>query len=223
MMLPLLALDIIFLGANSLKVFEGGYVPLALGALIILVMWTWRRGSQILFAKTRKTEVPLVDLVKSLSKRPPHQVPGTAVFFTSDPDSTPTALLHSLKHYKVLHENNVVLTVRTSNSPSVAPEDRVKIEKLNDLFSRLIISYGYMETPDVPKALGLARKLGWKFNIMTTSFFLSRRSVRVSKHEGMPVWQDTLFIGLARNANDASSYFRLPTDRVVEVGSQITV
>ena len=136
-------------------------------------MWTWRRGSQILFAKTRKSEVPLVDLVEVLSKRPPHQVPGTAVFFTSDPESTPTALLHSLKHYKVLHENNVVLTIRTSDSPSVAPEDRVKIEKLNDLFSRLIISYGYMETPDVPKALGLARKLGWKFNIMTTSFFLS--------------------------------------------------
>ncbi len=223
MMLPLLAIDIIFLGANSLKVFEGGYVPLALGALIILVMWTWRRGSQILFAKTRKSEVPLADLVRSLSKHPPHCVPGTAVFFTSDPESTPTALLHSLKHYKVLHENNVVLTIRTSDSPSVAPEDRVKIEKLNDLFSRLTLSYGYMETPDVPKALGLARKLGWKFNIMTTSFFLSRRSVRASKHEGMPVWQDKLFIGLARNANDASSYFRLPTDRVVEVGSQITV
>ena len=219
----LLAIDIIFLGANSLKVFEGGYVPLALGMLLMLIMWTWRRGSQILFAKTRKSEVPLVDLVRSLSKRPPHCVPGTAVFFTSDPESTPTALLHSLKHYKVLHENNVVLTIRTSDSPSVAPEDRVKIEKLNDLFSRLIISYGYMETPDVPKALGLARKLGWKFNIMTTSFFLSRRSVRASKHEGMPVWQDKLFIGLARNANDASSYFRLPTDRVVEVGSQITV
>jgi KUP system potassium uptake protein len=223
MMLPLLAIDVIFLGANSLKVFEGGYVPLALGALIILVMWTWRRGSRILFAKTRKSEVPLVDLVRSLSKRPPHCVPGTAVFFTSDPESTPTALLHSLKHYKVLHENNVVLTIRTSDSPSVAPEERVKMEKLNDLFSRLIITYGYMETPDVPKALSQARKLGWKFNIMTTSFFLSRRSVRASKHEGMPVWQDKLFIGLARNANDASSYFRLPTDRVVEVGSQITV
>ncbi len=223
MMLPLLALDVVFLGANSLKILEGGYVPLALGALIILVMWTWRRGSQILFEKTRKSEVPLVGLVKSLAKHPPHCVPGTAVFFTSDPESTPTALLHSLKHYKVLHENNVVLTIRTSDSPSVLPGDRVKIEKLNDLFSRLVLTYGYMETPDVPKALGLARRLGWKFNIMTTSFFLSRRSVRASKHEGMPVWQDKLFIGLARNANDASSYFRLPTDRVVEVGSQITV
>jgi KUP system potassium uptake protein len=223
MMLPLLALDVIFLGANSLKVFDGGYVPLGLGALLLLVMWTWRKGSKILFDKTRKLEVPLVDLVGSLSRRPPHCVPGTAVFFTSDPQSAPTALLHSLKHYKVLHENNVVLTVRTSDSPSVPPEEKVKIEKLNDLFSRITVTYGYMETPDVPKALALARKLGWKFNIMTTSFFLSRRSVRASKNEGMPVWQDKLFIGLARNADDASHYFRLPTGRVVEVGSQITV
>ncbi len=223
MMLPLLAIDVIFLGANSLKVFEGGYVPLALGALIILVMWTWRRGSRILFAKTRRLEVPLAGLVNSLAKRPPHRVPGTAVFFTSDPESAPTALLHSLKHYKVLHENNVVLTIRTSDLPRVADGDRVKIEKLNDLFSRMTVNFGYTETPDVPHALGIARKLGWKFNIMTTSFFLSRRSVRASKQQGMPVWQDKLFISLARNADDASHYFRLPTDRVVEVGSQIKV
>jgi KUP system potassium uptake protein len=223
MMLPLLALDVIFLGANSLKIHEGGYIPLLLGALLMLVMWTWRRGSQLLFDKTRKLEVPLADLVGSLSKRVPHCVPGTAVFFTSDPESAPTALLHSLKHYKVLHENNVVLTIRTADSPSVPHDEKVKIEKLNDLFSRIIITFGYMETPDVPKAMAVARKLGWKFNIMTTSFFLSRRNVRASKHEGMPVWQDKLFIGLARNADDASHYFRLPTDRVVEVGTQITV
>jgi KUP system potassium uptake protein len=223
MMVPLLALDIIFLGANSLKIHEGGYVPLAFGAVLMLIMWTWRTGSKILFDKTRRLEVPLADLVGSLSKRPPHSVAGTAVFFTSDPQSAPTALLHSLKHYKVLHENNVVLTIRTSDSPSVPPAEKVKIEKLNDLFSRIIITFGYMETPDVPQALKLASKLGWKFNIMTTSFFLSRRSVRASRQEGMPVWQDKLFIGLARNADDASNYFRLPVDRVVEVGTQITV
>jgi KUP system potassium uptake protein len=223
MMVPLLALDTIFLGANSLKVLDGGYIPLAFGGFLILLMWTWRKGSRILFEKTRKLEVPLADLVGSLGKRPPHYVPGTAVFFTSDPESAPTALLHSLKHYKVLHERNVVLTIRTSDSPTVAPDEKIKIEKINDVFSRFIVTYGYMETPDVPQALVLAEKLGWKFNMMATSFFLSRRSVRVSKHEGMPVWQDKMFIGLARNADDASHYFRLPTDRVVEVGSQITV
>ncbi len=223
MMLPLLALDLIFLGANSLKIHDGGYVPLGLGALLMLVMWTWRRGTQILFAKTRKLEVPLADLVKSLSKRPPNSVPGTAVFFTSDPESAPTALLHSLKHYKVLHENNIVLTIRTSDLPTVADADKVKLEKLTDQFSRLVVNYGYSETPDVPHAMILARRQGFRFNIMTTSFFLSRRNVQASNHEGMPLWQDKLFIGLARNANNASHYFRLPPDRVVEVGSQITV
>ena len=223
MMLPLLALDTVFLGANALKVLQGGWVPLALGAALMFVMWTWRHGTRILFEKTRRMEVPLADLVKSLSKRPPHCVPGTAVFFTSDPESAPTALLHSLKHYKVLHENNVVLTIRTSDSPSVPDQDKVKFEQLTDLFSRLVVTFGYMETPDVPRILGIARKLGWKFNILTTSFFLSRRNVRASRQQGMPVWQDKLFIALARNADDASSYFRLPTYRVVEVGSQITV
>jgi KUP system potassium uptake protein len=164
-----------------------------------------------------------MDLVSSLAKRPPHCVPGTAVFFTSDPESAPTALLHSLKHYKVLHEDNVVLTLRTSDLPSVPDAEKVSIEPVGDRFSRLIATFGYMETPNVPKVLALARKLGWKFDIMSTSFFLSRRNVRASRHQGMPVKQDKLFIALARNADDASHYFRLPTDRVVEVGSQVTV
>jgi KUP system potassium uptake protein len=223
MMLPLLAVDIIFLGANALKVVEGGWVPLALGCLLVLIMATWRRGTRILFEKTRRSEVPLMDLVSSLAKRPPHCVPGTAVFFTSDPESAPTALLHSLKHYKVLHEDNVVLTLRTSDLPSVPDAEKVSIEPVGDRFSRLIATFGYMETPNVPKVLALARKLGWKFDIMSTSFFLSRRNVRASRHQGMPVKQDKLFIALARNADDASHYFRLPTDRVVEVGSQVTV
>jgi len=223
LMTPLLALDLVFLGANALKIVDGGWVPLALGASIMVVMWTWRRGSRILFEKSRKLEVPMADLAGSLARRPPHRVPGTAVFFTSDEESAPTALLHSLKHYRVLHEHNVVLTIRTSDLPIVPPADKVKMDKINDMFSRLIVTFGYMETPNVPRVLGLARKLGWKFDIMTTSFFLSRRSVRASKHGGMPHWQDKLFIQLARNADDASNYFRLPTDRVVEVGTQITV
>lgn len=222
-MLPLLALDLVFLGANSLKIHEGGYMPLALGGLLMVIMITWRRGSRILFEKTRKSEVPLADLINSLSRKLPHMVSGTAVFFTSDADSAPTALLHSLKHYRVLHDNNVVLTVRTSDHPIVSSDERVHIEKLAPHFSRVTMTFGYMETPDVPRALRLARKLGWKFDIMSTSFFLSRRSVRAAPNSGMPRWQDKLFIWLARNADDASSYFRLPTDRVVEVGTQIAV
>lgn len=222
-MLPLLAIDVIFLGANALKILHGGWAPLALGALIVVVMWTWRRGSRILFDKTRASEVPLADLVRQLERRTPHVTPGTAVFFTSDPESAPTALLHSLKHYKVLHETNVVLTIRASDLPRVADADRLKFEPLGEHFTRLVASFGFMETPNVPKILRLARKAGHRFDLMSTSFFLSRRNVRASRHGGMPLWQDKLFIALARNADDASHYFGLPTDRVIEVGSQITV
>lgn len=222
-MLPLLLIDVIFFAANALKILHGGWVPLALGAALLLVMWTWRRGTAILFAKTRKSEVPLGDLVGSLERRLPHLVPGTAVFFTSDPESAPTALLHSLKHYKVLHEHNVVLTVRNSTLPVVSDTERMSTRRLSDHFTLMQISFGYMENPSIPAALLQARPDGLKFDIMTTSFFLSRRTVRASPRSGMPLWQDGLFIALARNADDASHYFRLPTDRVVEVGSQIAV
>jgi KUP system potassium uptake protein len=222
-MLPLLAIDVIFLGANSLKIAEGGWMPLALGAIMILLMWTWREGSRLLAEKTRLSEVPLLDLVGNLAKRPPATVPGPAVFFTSDASSAPTALLHSLKHYKVLHERNVILTVKAANVPHVPAVQRIRTEKLSDRFFRVEATFGYMETPNVPAALQSASGDELAFNMMDTSYFLSRRNVRASKYQGMPVWQDKLFIIMARNANDASSYFRLPPGRVVEVGSQITV
>ena len=150
-------------------------------------------------------------------------MPGTAIFFTSDPDSAPTALLHSLKHYKVLHEQNVILTLTTDELPRVAPEERVIVEGLSKTFTRLRLRYGFMETPDVPKALSAARKLGWEFDIMKTSFFLSRRLLRPAAKSDMPHWQDRLFISLTRGANDATSYFQIPTGRVVEVGTQVTI
>jgi len=220
---PFLIIDLTFLGANLLKVLEGGYVPLAFGGLVMLVMYTWRHGSRLLFEKTRKQETPLRALVAMLEKRPPTQVPGTAVFLTSDPTSAPTALMHSLKHYKVLHEKNVVLTVETADTPTVEPEDRVRIEEIGERFSLVSLTFGYMETPNVPKALAIARKLGWQFDIMSTSFFLSRRSLRPAARSGMPKWQDRLFIRLARSANDATDYFQIPTGRVVEIGTQVTV
>jgi KUP system potassium uptake protein len=166
---------------------------------------------------------PIDGLIETLDKSQPHKVPGTAVFLTADPSSAPTALLHSLKHYKVLHEQNVVLTIITESTPRVAQADRISIEPLGKVFTRILIRFGFMETPNIPKALGLARKQGLSFDIMSTSFFLSRRSVRPDVRSGMPVWQDRLFIVLAKNADDASSYFKLPTDRVVEIGTQVTV
>jgi len=223
LMLPFLVIDLTFLSANMLKVVQGGWVPLALGGVVMLVMYTWRRGSRILFAKTRRLETPLDDLVRILEKKPPQRVPGTAVFLTSDPKSAPTALLHSLKHYKVLHEKNVILSVETMHTPRVDTAKRVRIEPVGSTFMRVQLRFGYMEMPNVPKALAIARKLGWQFDIMSTSFFLSRRALRPAPHSGMPRWQDRLFITLARSANDATDYFQIPTDRVVEVGTQVTV
>jgi KUP system potassium uptake protein len=220
---PFLVIDLTFFGANMLKVVEGGWVPLALGGGVMLVMYTWRRGSRLLFDKTRKSEVPLEGLVASLERKPPHRVPGTAVFLTSDPTCAPTALMHSLKHYKVLHENNVILTVESSPLPRVDPAERVQIEPIGKTFTRVLLRFGFMESPNVPKALAIARQLGWRFDIMSTSFFLSRRTLRPAVHSGMPGWQDRLFILLARSANDATDYFQIPTERVVEVGTQVTI
>jgi KUP system potassium uptake protein len=222
-MTPLLAIDLIFLGANLLKVMEGGWVPLALGGTVMVVMYTWRRGSRLLFAKTRRQEMPLSALIATLEKKPPARVPGTAVFLTSDPVSAPTALLHSLKHYKVLHEKNVILTVETAPTPRVDINERVQIEKASVTFSRVILRFGFMETPNIPKALAVARKLGWTFDIMSTSFFLSRRTLRPAPDSGMARWQDRLFISLAGSANDATDYFQIPTGRVVEVGTQVNI
>ena len=220
---PFLCLDLTFLTANLLKVVEGGWVPLALGAWAMLLMYTWRRGSRLLSDKSRKLEFPLADLISMLEKRPPQRVPGTAVFLTSDPTSAPTALMHSLKHYKVLHEKNVILTIETASRPRVDPAERVRLEQMSPTFTKVTLKFGFMESPNVPKALAIARKLGWQFDIMSTSFFLSRRALKPAAHSGMPRWQDHLFIALSRTANDATDYFQIPSGRVVEVGTQITV
>jgi KUP system potassium uptake protein len=220
---PFLMIDLTFLGANLLKVVEGGWVPLAFGGLVMVVMYTWRRGSRLLYDKTRRQEISLDELVRMLEKKPPIRVPGTAVFLTSTPDAAPTALMHSLKHYKVLHEHNVILTIETVDVPRVDRGERVRIAPVGKTFTRVALRFGFMETPNVPRALAIARKHGWQFDIMSTSFFLSRRSLKPAAHSGMPRWQDRLFIMLTRIANDATDYFQIPTGRVVEVGMQVTI
>jgi KUP system potassium uptake protein len=206
-----------------LKVVEGAWAPLALGAAIVLLVLTWRRGTFLLLRKTRQDEVPLDSLIASLEKKLPHVVPGTAVFLTSDPSSAPTALLHNLKHNKVLHEHNVILTIRTENTPRLSDEDRVYIKQVSRLFAKVEITFGFMETPNIPRALAIARKQGWKFDIMSTSFYLSRRALKPAVRSGMPRWQDRLFIALAKSASDASDFFQIPTGRVVEIGTQVTI
>ncbi|WP_457089214.1 potassium transporter Kup [Microvirga sp. P5_D2] len=222
-MIPLLLIDLTFLSSNLVKLLDGGYVPLIIAGFFFVLMYTWVKGTRILFEKTRKIDVPLVELVQMLEKSPPHRVKGTAVFLTSDPDTAPAALLHNLKHNKVLHEKNVILTVRSEDIPRVEDEDRVAIEHVGDTFWRIRLSYGYMETPNIPRGLAILRKQGFKVDIMATSFFLSRRSIRPASHSGMPLWQDKVFIGLAKSASDATDFFQIPTGRVVEVGTQVTV
>jgi KUP system potassium uptake protein len=223
LVVPLVIVDGAFLSANLFKLFEGAWVPLVFGSTIVLIILSWRRGSRILMQKTRRIEVPLDDLLRALEKRPPHTVPGTAVFLTSDPDYAPTALLHNLKHNKVLHEHNIILTIRTADTPRVREDDRVQLSSVTPRFTRVTLRFGFMESPNVPKALALARKRGLHFDIMSTSFFLSRRSLRPQAHSGIPRWQDRLFIALARSASDATDFFQIPTGRVVEVGTQVTV
>jgi KUP system potassium uptake protein len=216
-------LDITFISSNLLKIPQGAWLPLVLGTAIVVVMWTWTRGAQILTDKTRRDSVPLIELSEILKARAPHRAPGTAIFLTSDASMAPVALMHNLKHNKVLHEKNIVLTIETAETPRVADDNRVRIEPVNEDFKKVIISYGFMESPNLPKALGLCRKLGLKFDIMATSFFLGRRSVVPSAQSGMPMWQDKLFIFLMKNAANPTDFYKIPPGRVVELGTQVTV
>jgi KUP system potassium uptake protein len=223
LVLPLVFIDAVFFSANLLKLLEGAWVPLLFGVAMVMLIITWQRGTRVLAHKTRKTEVPLTTLLGSLEKKPPHIVSGTAVFLTSHPDFAPTALMHNLKHNKVLHEHNVILTIVTTDTPRADEDERVSITPISQHFSRVALKFGYMETPNVPKALAIARKQGWSFDIMSTSFFLSRRALKPATHSALPRWQDRLFIGLAKTASDATDFFQIPTGRVVEVGTQVTV
>jgi len=222
-LIPFGFIDAVFLTSNLLKIPDGAWLPLVMGAVLVLVMWTWTRGSQILAAKARKDSLPMADLIAMLSARPPHRAPGMAVFLTSDPDVAPVALMHNLKHNKVLHEKNVILTVRTADRPRVPESQRVLMEPINDDFKRITLTYGFMESPVVPRALAQCRKQGLKFDIMSTSFFLGRRSVIPSASQGMPLWQDKLYIFLMRNAANPTDFFHIPPGRVVELGTQVSV
>jgi KUP system potassium uptake protein len=221
---PMLLVDTVFLVANLAKVVEGGWLPLVVAAFLIMVMVAWREGTRVLSEKTRRTDVPLADLLKSIERRPRDlRVSGTAVFLTADPETAPTALLHNMKHNKVVHENNIILSVLTADTPYVREQERVSLRPLSDTFTQVTLRFGYMENPNVTKALPACREHGWKMDVMQTSFFLSRRALKPSADSPLPKWEDHLFIQLARLSDDAASYFSLPTDRVVEVGTQISV
>ena len=223
LIVPLLMIEQAFLTANILKIPEGGWLPLLVAGIIILAVLTWVRGSASLARATRKNEAELDWLVRKLDAKPPHRVPGTAVFLTGDPNGAPTALMHNLKHNRVLHERNIILTIRTEDTPRVPRHERIEIERVADTFIRVIAHYGFMETPSVPKILEHCRRKDLNIDISATSFFLSRRSLKTTIKSEMPRWQERLFIWLAGRAEDATEYFRIPSDRVVEVGTQVMV
>jgi len=223
LMVPLLQIEQAFLTANILKIPEGGWLPLIIAGIISLAILTWVRGSKSLMRATRKNEADLEWLVRKLEAKPPHRVPGTAVFLTGDPTSAPTSLMHNLKHNRVLHERNIILTIKTEDTPRVPRYERIEIERVADTFIRVIAHYGFMETPSVPKILELCRRKDLNIDISATSFFLSRRSLKTTLKSEMPQWQERLFIWLAGRAEDATEYFRIPSDRVVEVGTQVMV
>src|SRR3984893_5609534 len=218
-----LAIDLAFLAANLMKIVDGGWVPLLLAGGAMIVMWTWVRGSALLACKFRRDSIPTPDLIRMLEKSKPMRVAGTAVFLASSPEIAPSALMHNLKHNKVLHERVWLLSVLTEDTPRVAASKRYQIEKLSEDFTRVILHYGYMQSPRVPAALASLRKAGLKFDIMTTSFFLGRWSIKPAPNSGMPSWQDRLFITLSRQAANATDFFSIPSDRVVELGAQVTV
>jgi KUP system potassium uptake protein len=222
LIVPLLLIEQVFFAGNVIKIFEGAWVPLAIAISLMLVMLTWLRGTSILLSRTHEG-ASLDWLVNTLEKKPPHRVNGTAVYLTGTPDTAPTALLHNLKHNHMLHERNFVLTIKTADVPRVPNSERILLEKLSDSFTAVSLTYGFMETPNVAQGLALCRRRGLNVDLSATSFFLSRRVLRPTSRSQMPVLQEKLFIWLAGTAEDAAAYFQVPSDRVVEIGTQIVV
>jgi KUP system potassium uptake protein len=218
-----LAVDLAFLFSNSLKVFAGGWFPIVLGGAVFLLMSTWRRGREAMFERLYRGAPSLPAFLATLSRRPTDRVPGTAVFLTANPASVPRALLHNLKHNKVLHERVVILKVETEDVPRVPAAERLQVEHLPANFHRVIVRCGFMERPDVVAALRSCQLGPPEPTLMDTSFFLSRESLVPSDHPDLEPWRERIFIQMANAALDATRFFGLPPDRVVEVGSQVEI
>ena len=217
--------DAAFFSASLLKIAEGGWFPLTMGALALTIMLTWRRGREILLARLKKSSVPLESFLESLFKTPPARISGTAVFLSSTPNAVPHALLHNLAHNKVLHERVVFLTVVVEDVPFVPARERLHVESLGHACYRIIVHFGFKDEPDVTQALALCREQGLEFRMLQTSFFLSRETVIPTARtgEGMALWRERLFAAMARNAGSPVEYFNIPANRVIELGTQIEI
>ncbi|WJN60415.1 potassium transporter Kup [Pseudomonas sp. SO81] len=222
-LLGFLLVDSLFFSANVPKVLQGGAFPVVAGIALFLLMTTWKRGKQMLFARLDETALPLPAFLGSIRIQPPHRVNGTAIFLSARPDAVPHALLHNLLHNQVLHEQVVLLTVVSEDEPRLAPERRFEVSAYGDGFFRVILHFGFMEEPDVPAALRLCHLDELDFSPMRTTYFLSRETVIPTKRFGMAPWRERLFAFLQKNANSSMSYFQLPVNRVIELGTQVEI
>lgn len=219
-----LLIDGAFFSANAMKFIDGGWFPLTMGAVIFTLMTTWRRGRTILFQHLRKSAIPLEPFLKSLfTSDGPQCVPGTAIFLVADSNAVPHALLHNLAHNKVIHERIIFLTVVITDIPYVSPKERVSVEKIENDCYRIKLNFGFMDVPDVPKALELCKEYGLEFHNLETSFFLSRETVISVSDGGMATWREQLFVFMTRNTSSIVEYFNIPTNRVIELGTQIEI
>jgi len=221
---PLLLVELIFLAANATKLLDGGYIPVLMASAMCLLMWTWLRGSAHVQRQSRRNSVTIQSLTQMVgTSKHLVDVSGTAVFLTADPEVAPAALMHNIKHNQVLHAQNLIVGVTVATVPYVPEAERLVITPVNDRFTRIDLVFGYMEETNIPKALALGRRRGIKFDIMSTSFFLNRRSFKSDPRRGLPAWQEKLFIALTRNAADATSFYHLPSNRVIELGQQLVI
>ncbi|CAG0975611.1 hypothetical protein BURK1_01464 [Burkholderiales bacterium] len=218
---PLLAIDVAYLTSNALKIPDGGWFPMVVGAGIFTLFTTWKRGRKVLLDRLSEDALPLDQFIQSIELAPPVRVEGTAVFMTSTPDRVPHALLHNLKHNKVLHERVVFLTIVTREIPYVAADERIEVKSLGCDFYRMLAYYGFKDDPDVPTLLEASGRTGFAFEMMETSFFVSRETLVSTERPGMARWREHLFSSMSKNAVKASDFFRVPTNRVVELGTQV--
>jgi KUP system potassium uptake protein len=218
---PLVTIDFSFLASNALKIPQGGWFPIVIGGVVFTLLTTWKRGRSILHERLSKETMPLDVFIGSVESHPPVRVPGTAVFLTNMPGRVPHALLHNLKHNKVLHERVVLLTVTTKDIPKVGLPERMQIEELGCSFQQVEAFFGFKEDPDVPKLLEECGHRGFPFDMMDTSFFVSRETLIPTVAPGMTLWRERLFVSMSKNATKASEFFNVPTNRVVELGAQV--
>ena len=216
-----LVIELGFFGANIIKIAQGGWFPLLVGALLYVALSTWKKGRMLLAARIVERLYPLDKFLEQIAERPPHRVAGTAIFMTSNRVGTPPTLLHNLEHNKVLHERVILLTVVTSDSPHVEPGNRAIAEPLSQGFIRVTVSYGFMEEPDIPAALAATTHAGRPLVTEDTTYFVGTETLIATKRPGMPLWRERLFVLMSRNALRATSFFRIPPDRVMEVGMQV--